>query len=134
MATEQSVTWPRWSTDIGVQISMRREAFELSFESLRGGGRRSPEAELALAIMLDAVECFRNYAWSSRKAERKLFREARHWLSGDAPSDCHFTCDFVCEVLGIDRSAVVRSLQAWYAASSRARANRTAAAPPSIAA
>jgi hypothetical protein len=96
-----------------IQFPVRTDAGQLAFETVADILTRTPEADLALAVLVDAVLCYRKYAWSTLKPKRHLFREAQRWLSIDAPSNGRFTCGFICDSLGIDRVAVADALRTW---------------------
>ena len=112
---ESRVAHPGWAVDVGLRFSIRSQSDDLSFESLHRIIGPSPEAHLAHAILFDAVQCYRKYAWAQRDAQRKLFREAREWLSTDSKTGDRLTCGFLCDSLGIDRLALIKTLREWYA-------------------
>jgi hypothetical protein len=112
--TETPVTRPRWITDAGMPLSVRLHATDPSLATFLDLLVRRPEAQLALFVLVDAIVCFKRYAWSTSERKRQLFREADRWLCGDAPHSSRFTCGFICDALGIDRAAVTDSLLAWY--------------------
>ena len=117
---------PRWGVDTGIRFLGRTKPAELSYDALRMVVAHSPEAALALAVLVDAVECFRRYAWSRRKADQSKFRAARRWLSDDYRATDGLSCSFICDSLGIDRTAVIEHLRAWHALESARRAERAA--------
>ena len=112
---------PGWAVDVGLRFSIRSHADDLSFESLHRIIGPSAEAHLAHAVLFDAVQCFRKFAWAQRDSQRKLFREAREWLSTDSPTPDRLTCGFICDSLGIDRLALIQTLRNWYARESARR-------------
>ena len=96
-----------------IQLEVRSDDGPLSFETVADIRARTPEAGLALAVLVDAVLCFRKYAWSTGERDQQQFREAQRWLSSDASPSSRFTCGFICDSLGIDRAAVTEGLRAW---------------------
>lgn len=84
-----------------------------------------PEKKLMLAVLVDAVACFRKYLASKKRRERILFQEAEDWLL-DQDSDGLFSFGQICETIGIDPHYLRRELMAWKF--DRLRAARLAAA------
>jgi hypothetical protein len=123
--TEPPATQPRWSSDVAMPLSVRIHANDPSFATLHDIVARRPEAHLALGVLVDAIVCFTRYAWSTSEPKRILFREAQRWLSGDVPNSSRFTCGFICDSLGIDRTAVTETLLAWHTHESIRRCRRT---------
>lgn len=96
-----------------IQFPVRTDAGQLTLATVTDILTRTPEADLALAVLVDAVLCYRKYAWSTLKPKRHLFREAQRWLTTDASCNSRFTCGFICDSLGIDRVAVADALRTW---------------------
>ena len=111
-STEGAATRPRYPE---LPLSVRIHANGPSLATLHDIVVRRPEAHLALVVLVDAILCFKRYAWSTCEPQRLLFREAQRWLSGDVPNSSRFTCGFICDSLGIDRAAVTEPLLAWHA-------------------
>ena len=120
--TETPVTRPRAPE---MPLSVRIYATDPSMATLHDIVIRRPEAHLALVVLVDAILCFRRYAWSTSEPQRELFREAQRWLAGDAPNSSRFTCGFICDSLGIDRDAVTEPLLAWHTHESIRRSPRS---------
>ena len=68
------------------------------------------EKALLLAILEDAIHCYRKFAGSRSRAGRKQFREAEQWLMGGGDRWV-FAFDSVCELLGLDQEYVRRGLR-----------------------
>lgn len=62
---------------------------------------RAPERDLALAMLEDAVMCFKKYLKSTREKERHIFDETEEWFLRD---DQHWVFSFLnlCDFLGLD--------------------------------
>jgi hypothetical protein len=123
---ERSVVGSRWSDVLELRLPLRPVASELSFETLQRAVGLRAEAYLAHAVLVDAIECFKKYAWAETKAQRKLHREARKWLAEDVVDANRLTCGFICDSLGIDRIALIEMLRDWHAAESARQVVRIA--------
>ncbi len=91
------------------------------------GVTKSGEHRLLYAVLEDAVLCFQKYAAPKSSRERRLFREAEQWLmreddtrpdpvadEAQAQVNCaYFTCEQVCDVLGINAEYVRAGLRRW---------------------
>lgn len=62
----------------------------------------SPEGRLILAILEDAVSCFMDYYFASRKPYQRLAREAEEWIFGSSPAWWFFSFDNICEILELN--------------------------------
>jgi hypothetical protein len=71
-----------------------------------------PERELVLAILEDAVLCFKKYLRSTKEKERRLFVDAEDWLFGD---DREWALSFlnVCDLLGLEPGYLRKGLSQW---------------------
>jgi hypothetical protein len=78
----------------------------------RRGNRADGERHLVLAILEDAVNCFRDHLLAKRESDRRLFREAEEWIMAD---DQRFPFSFleICQILGIDPEYVRGGLKRW---------------------
>jgi hypothetical protein len=100
----------------------------------RGGTRTVPgECRLLLAVLLEAVNCFKTHAGATDNRGRRLYREAEDWIMReDARSggDARLSFAYVCEVLDLDpgflRQGLRRWRQAYLASALRPRARVTA--------
>ncbi len=81
----------------------------------RSGGRGVLEGErrLMLAVLEDAVACFRKYAGATRPRSRRLFEEAQEWFFGEHASNWPFSFESICTVLGINPEYFRTGLQRW---------------------
>jgi len=71
-----------------------------------------PERRLMLAVLSDAVRCFRMGAASERGPRRRLFSDAEWWLfceKGSRP----FSVQYICDALDVDPSLLRRELLRW---------------------
>jgi hypothetical protein len=71
-----------------------------------------PERALLLAILSEAIETFRTFAFSKSARGRSLFRQAEAWLWDKEP-DYFFSCKNICEVIGLDQCYLRRGLLLW---------------------
>jgi hypothetical protein len=71
-----------------------------------------PEKRLMLAVLDDAINCFRENLFSQRGKDRRLFDEAEEWLLTPG-GDRAFSFDNVCESLGLNPEYLRRGLQRW---------------------
>lgn len=73
---------------------------------------REGEEGLMLAILEDAVACFRKYAHARTEREKALFRDAEQWIL-EEESDWIFSFKNICETLRIDPSYLRQGLIQW---------------------
>ncbi len=73
------------------------------------GGARVPERTLMLAVLRDAVECYQKYARARDADCRSDFKEARRWIAS-TDREWLFSCENICEAVGIDPSHLRASL------------------------
>ena len=71
-----------------------------------------PEKRLMLAVLDDAVNCYRENLFSERGKDRRLFDEAEEWILTPG-GDRAFSFDNVCESLGLNPEYLRRGLQRW---------------------
>ena len=81
-------------------------------ESFRRKIPLEPEKQLMEAMLADAVNVFRLYAFTDSTPKKKLFWDARRWLWAD---DWLWPFSFrnVCEVLGLDPGYLRQGLMHW---------------------
>lgn len=82
------------------------------FATFQRERRIERERLLMLAVLEDAVECYRRYAHARHPQARRLFEEAREWLDSADRSDL-FTFETICDSLEIDADHVRRRLREW---------------------
>lgn len=78
------------------------------------------EYRLLVAVLQDAIECFREHAHARNKWRQRLFDEVQNWITeedGDAIGHDDqvpgFSFEYVCDVLGLDAADLRRGLQRW---------------------
>lgn len=71
-----------------------------------------PERRLMLAVLSDAVRCFRMGAASERGPRRRLFFDAEWWLFCDKGSG-PFSVQYICDALDVDPSLLRQELLRW---------------------
>jgi len=80
------------------------------FDTFRRSEYLEPEKALLLAILEDAIHCYRKFASARNRADRQQFREAEEWLMGGGDGWV-FAFDHVCELLALDPEYVRRGLR-----------------------
>ena len=86
-----------------------------------------PEKHLLLAILEDALACYRKNLFARTAKKQTAYRDAEEWIF--ATDDERFlSFDSVCGVLGIEPSYLRRGLVEWKERKARARANAPAEA------
>ena len=80
------------------------------FDTFRRSEYLEPEKALLLAILEDAIHCYRKFASAHNRAGRQQFREAEEWLMGGGDGWV-FAFEHVCELLGLDPEYVRRGLR-----------------------
>ena len=86
-------------------------------ENHRRKSHLEPEKDLMLAILEDAVRCYRAYAFSPASSSRRLHREAEKWLLNN-DKRWPFSYANICEVLGLEPFFLRRGLLRWKQAQS----------------
>jgi hypothetical protein len=71
-----------------------------------------PEQELMLAILQDAVSCFRENLTAGAPRKQALFREAEEWLFSDDKS-YFFSFLNICESVGLSPAYLLGGLIRW---------------------
>jgi len=74
----------------------------------------TPERRLLIAILSDAVDCYRNNVGAQTSKARRLHREAEHWILDD---DRMWVFSFrnICDALGVDAEAMRARTRVWKA-------------------
>lgn len=71
------------------------------------------ERKLMVAVLEDAVRCFRKYSVASNRRGRRLFREVEAWfMEPDTGSALSF--EYVCEASGLDADSIRSRLRRWH--------------------
>ena len=82
------------------------------FDWRRPSSELDPIKRLMMAMLSDAVRCYRNVDMARTKCERRLFQEAELWLF-DERCDGLFSFERVSEELGFDAQFLRRGLREW---------------------
>lgn len=80
------------------------------FQRMWHGARRlSPERELLLAVLFQAVQDMRTYKAARRPSDQKVYRDAWRWL---VSNDCSSVSSFlnICDALGLCARSLRRAL------------------------
>ena len=77
------------------------------------GGGGPPELRLLLAILEDAIHCYRKNLFATNRLRRRLFEEAEGWLMRDDGVEFPFSFEHVCVVVGLNPSYVRRVIRKW---------------------
>ena len=93
------------------------------FDTCRRSEHLEPEKTLLLAILEDAIHCYRKFATVRNRAGREQFREAEEWLMGGGDGWV-FAFDNVCDLLGLDPEYVRRGLRQSKAKSAAENSDR----------
>jgi len=107
---------------------------ELGEKSRRGADRAAAERVLLVAVLDDAIGCFRKHLFSVDAEEQRLFHETEGWIMGECPSDqatpndC-FTFVYVCQALGFDARVLREQLRRWRESQIEARMRRLGLEP-----
>ena len=81
-------------------------------EELRKKSVREGEEGLMLAILEDAIACFRKYVHARDGREKALFRDAEEWIL-ERESEWIFSFENICDTLGINASYLRQGLIQW---------------------
>lgn len=93
------------------------------FATFQRSEHLEPEKALLMAILEDAVHCYRKYRAARDRAGGQRFREAEQWIMEEG-DDWLFSFENVCETLGLDPQYIrrgVRELSASPAETERPR-------------
>ena len=82
------------------------------FDTLRRKALLEPERRLVLAILDDAIACYRDNMFSRSAKKKRLFDEAEEWIV-TPQADWIFSFDHVCEALGLNPEYIRRGLLRW---------------------
>lgn len=84
-----------------------------------------PERALLLAVLSEAIDTFRRFAFSRSARGQRLFRQAKEWLWND-DTDYFFSCRNICEVMKLDTCYLRRGLLQWLETNSASVSERRA--------
>jgi hypothetical protein len=96
----------------GKQAAFRGASAIVSAQYLGIFGRNenlASEKALLLAVLEDAIHCFRHYRAAHDRVGKQRFREAETWIN-QRGRDWVFTFDNVCELLGIEPEYLRRKI------------------------
>ena len=82
------------------------------FETLHSKAGLKPEKRLMLAVLEDAVACFRKHTAARSGSGKKLFAEAEEWFL-EKDGDWSFSFESICGALGLDPEYLRRGLGRW---------------------
>ena len=82
------------------------------FANLRRKTPLEPEKRLMLALLEDAIHCFKDHLSAPTVVKKKLFDEAEEWIL-ERDGDWIFSFDNVCEGLGFTPEYVRQGLLRW---------------------
>ncbi len=77
----------------------------LASQFFEASTRRSPERDLLVAVLEDAMQCIERHAGAERAAERALCADAQRWMASRDRS-WFFSFENVCAALDLDADAV----------------------------
>lgn len=80
------------------------------FATFRRSEHLEPEKALLMAILEDAVHCYRKYRAARDRSGRERFREAEQWIMGEG-DDWLFSFNNICELLGLNPQFVRRGIR-----------------------
>src|SRR5262245_46018740 len=70
------------------------------------------ELALMLAVLEEAVDCYKRNLFASDRKGKSLFEETEAWFSAH-DSDAVFSFEYVCEALGFDADYLRAGLEQW---------------------
>ncbi len=109
-------------------VGIDADAQQRYFDTFRRAEYLEPEKVLLLAVLEDAIHCYRKFASAHDRAGRERFREVEQWLVGGG-NDWIFAFETLCELLALDPDYVrrgVRETAAKPAAANKDRPRRHA--------
>lgn len=81
-------------------------------DSLRRRTPQDPEKRLMLAVLEDAVACFRNGLHARDHRRRELFKDSEAWIA-EENGDWLFSFEHICDLLGVDARSIRNELLKW---------------------
>lgn len=82
------------------------------FAALRRKAIQEPERRLVIAVLEDAVDCYRKYLGARDRKGRQLFIDAEEWFFSEEKTWPYAFVN-VCDYLGINPEYLRRGLCAW---------------------
>ena len=74
--------------------------------------QQDPEKKLMLAVLEDAVACFRNGLHARDHRRRELFKDSEAWIR-EENGDWLFSFEHICDILGLDARSIRNELLKW---------------------
>lgn len=81
-------------------------------ETIRNRLELEPEKKLMLAVLDDAITCFRNNVFARDKKKRVLFMEAEQWILEEG-AGYFLSFDNICDAFDIDPRYLRHGLMSW---------------------
>lgn len=91
------------------QLLHNTSVSEQFFDTMRGH-HRTPERDLLIAILEDAIYNYRKYRRARDPEGKRNFREAKEWIMVRS-DDWIFSFNSICELLGLDPDYIRRGLR-----------------------
>jgi hypothetical protein len=91
-------------------IGIDADAQQRYFDTFRRAEYLEPEKVLLLAVLEDAIHCYRKFANARDRAGRAQFHETEQWIMGDC-DDWIFAFDTLCGLLALDPDYVRRGIR-----------------------
>jgi len=82
------------------------------FTKLRGCAAHDGERRLLLAILEDAIGCFRKYLAARDNRGRRLFREAQGWIMSE-DREYPFSFENICDCLQLNPAYIRQGMREW---------------------
>jgi hypothetical protein len=94
----------------GVPRDILQENIILPAQHFAPRQKQAPEQRLMIAVLQDAINCVEKYRIATDRRGRRLFDEVKQWLLAEE-TNWPFSFECICEVLGLESSAVRHQLQ-----------------------
>ncbi len=91
-------------------IGIDADAPQRYFDTFRRAEYLEPERVLLLAVLEDAIHCYRKFANAHDRAGRAQFHATEQWIMGGG-NEWIFAFETVCEFLGLDPDYVRRAFR-----------------------
>lgn len=82
------------------------------YETLHNRASLLPEKRHMLAVLEDAIGCFKNSIFAQGRRQATLFHDADSWILGEN-NDWLFSFENICETLGIEPAYLRQKLLSW---------------------
>ncbi len=86
------------------------DAQQRFFDTFRRAEYLEPEKVLLLAVLEDAIHCYRKFAYVRDRAGSAQFSDVERWIMGGG-REWIFAFETVCELLGLDPDYVRRGVR-----------------------